>query len=115
MIWCARCAPRSSSSAPLLARSGHARVSLPGGCAIGTRPVDLHLKALAQLGAEIELSAGYIEARAPDGPTRLRDITFPTVTVTGTENVLMAATLARGETILATPRASRRSAIWRAA
>ena len=52
---------------PLLARTGHARVSLPGGCAIGTRPIDLHLKALAQLGAEIELTQGYVEARAPDG------------------------------------------------
>jgi UDP-N-acetylglucosamine 1-carboxyvinyltransferase len=85
---------------PLLARCGRARVSLPGGCAIGTRPVDLHLKALAQLGAEIELKEGYIEARAPDGLTGAH-VTFPAVTVGGTENLLMAATLARGETVLA--------------
>ena len=84
---------------PLLARCGRARVSLPGGCAIGTRPVDLHLKALAQLGAAIELSEGYIEARAPDGLTGAH-ITFPMVTVGGTENLLMAAALARGETVL---------------
>lgn len=84
---------------PLLARTGHARVSLPGGCAIGTRPIDLHLKALAQLGAEIELAQGYVEARARSGLTG-GDITFPSVTVTGTENVLMAACLARGETVL---------------
>ncbi len=84
---------------PLLARTGHARVSLPGGCAIGTRPIDLHLKALEKLGAEIELAQGYVEARTGD---RLvgADITFPSVTVTGTENVLMAACLARGETVL---------------
>lgn len=84
---------------PLLARTGHARVSLPGGCAIGTRPIDLHLKALEKLGAEIELAQGYVEARTSD---RLigADITFPSVTVTGTENVLMAACLARGETVL---------------
>lgn len=85
---------------PLVARHGHARVSLPGGCAIGTRPVDLHLKALAQLGAEIELSEGYIEARAPKG-LRGCHLTFPSVTVGGTENLLMAATLAQGETVLA--------------
>jgi UDP-N-acetylglucosamine 1-carboxyvinyltransferase len=84
---------------PLVARMGHARVSLPGGCAIGTRPIDLHLKALAQLGAEIELAQGYVDARAPNGLAGA-DITFPTVTVTGTENMLMAAVLARGETIL---------------
>ena len=84
---------------PLLARTGHARVSLPGGCAIGTRPIDLHLKALAQLGAEIELTQGYVDARAPNGLVGA-DITFPSVTVTGTENVLMAAVLASGETIL---------------
>lgn len=84
---------------PLLARTGHARVSLPGGCAIGTRPIDLHLKALAQLGAEIELAQGYVEARAPDGLTGA-DIRFPAVTVTGTENVLMAAVLAKGRTVL---------------
>ncbi|MBK8176304.1 MAG: UDP-N-acetylglucosamine 1-carboxyvinyltransferase [Rhodospirillales bacterium] len=84
---------------PLLTRTGHARVSLPGGCAIGTRPIDLHLKALAQLGADIELAQGYVDARATRGLTGA-EITFPLVTVTGTENVLMAAVLARGETIL---------------
>ncbi len=85
---------------PLLARTGRARVSLPGGCAIGTRPIDLHLKALSQLGAEVELCEGYVQASAPDGLTGAR-IVFPTVTVGGTENLLMAATLARGETVLA--------------
>lgn len=85
---------------PLLAREGVARVSLPGGCAIGTRPVDLHLKALQQMGAEIELAEGYIEARAPDG-LKGAHILFPQVTVGGTENVLMAATLAEGQTVLA--------------
>ena len=84
---------------PLLARAGRARVSLPGGCAIGTRPVDLHLKGLEQLGAEIELTEGYIEARAEKGLTGAR-VVFPMVTVGGTENVLMAACLARGETVL---------------
>ncbi|NQV83692.1 MAG: UDP-N-acetylglucosamine 1-carboxyvinyltransferase [Rhodospirillales bacterium] len=84
---------------PLLARAGHARVSLPGGCAIGTRPVDLHLKALEQLGAEIELTEGYIEARAEKGLVGAR-IVFPMVTVGGTENLLMAACLAKGETVL---------------
>jgi len=87
---------------PLVARQGHARVSLPGGCAIGTRPVDLHLKALAALGAQIKLDGGYVEARLPDGKTRLTGahFTFPTVTVGGTENLLMAAVLAQGETII---------------
>jgi UDP-N-acetylglucosamine 1-carboxyvinyltransferase len=84
---------------PLAARCGHARVSLPGGCAIGTRPIDLHLQVLAAMGAEIELAAGYVEARAPDG-LRACEFTFPFVTVTGTENALMAAALARGETVL---------------
>jgi UDP-N-acetylglucosamine 1-carboxyvinyltransferase len=84
---------------PLVARCGHARVSLPGGCAIGTRPIDFHLKALAALGAEIELAGGYVEARARAG-LQGAEITFPAVTVTGTENALMAATLARGETVL---------------
>jgi UDP-N-acetylglucosamine 1-carboxyvinyltransferase len=81
---------------PLVARFGKARVSLPGGCAIGQRPIDLHLKALEKMGARIELSGGAVEASAE----RLRgaDIEFETVTVTGTENVLMAATLAEGTT-----------------
>ncbi len=85
---------------PLLARERRARVSLPGGCAIGTRPVDLHLKGLQQLGAEIELKEGYVEARAPGGLTGAEGV-FPFVSVGATENLLMAAALARGETILA--------------
>ncbi|MCG3163527.1 MAG: UDP-N-acetylglucosamine 1-carboxyvinyltransferase [Acidobacteria bacterium] len=81
---------------PLVGRFGQARVSLPGGCAIGQRPIDLHLMALAQMGAEIDLHSGVVEARA----SRLRgcDIEFETVTVTGTENVMMAAALADGVT-----------------
>jgi len=85
---------------PLLTRYGKARVSLPGGCAIGTRPVDLHLKALAQMGAEIDLDEGYVEASAPNG-LKGAHIVFPMVTVGGTENLLMAAALADGETVLA--------------
>ena len=86
---------------PALARTGVARVSLPGGCAIGARPVDLHLTALEKMGAEIATSHGYIEARAPKGG-RLKGghVVFEKITVTGTENILMAATLADGETIL---------------
>lgn len=83
---------------PLLARRGHARVSLPGGCAIGVRPVDLHLRGLEALGATVDLEHGYIEARTEKlRGTRFR---FPTRTVGGTENVLMAATLAEGTTVL---------------
>src|SRR5262249_47110198 len=82
---------------PLVARCGEAKVSLPGGCAIGTRPVDLHLKGLAQLGAEIELRDGYVSARAEKGLVGGR-IVFPNVSVGATENLMMAATLARGET-----------------
>ena len=83
---------------PLVARWGRARVSMPGGCAIGARPIDQHLKGLKALGAEIELHEGYVEARAK----RLRGgtVTFDLVTVTGTENVLMAATLAKGRTLI---------------
>ena len=84
---------------PLVARIGEARVSLPGGCAIGTRPVDLHLAGLAELGAEIELTDGYIQARAPRGLTG-NTIRFPKVSVGATENIMMAATLADGETVL---------------
>ena len=84
---------------PLVARFGRCRVSLPGGCAIGTRPVDLHLKGLERLGAEVELSEGYIEARAPKG-LRGAEIVFPSVSVGATENLLMAASLAEGETVL---------------
>jgi UDP-N-acetylglucosamine 1-carboxyvinyltransferase len=85
---------------PLLARRGRARVSLPGGCAIGTRPVDLHLKALTELGAKIGIDEGYIEATASKG-LKGAHILFPMVTVGGTENALMAAVLAEGETVLA--------------
>ena len=85
---------------PLLARHGQARVSLPGGCAIGTRPVDLHIKALEQMGAKIELDGGYINAHV-DGRLKGAHIIFPQVTVGGTENTLMAATLADGETVIA--------------
>ena len=86
---------------PALARTGIARVSLPGGCAIGARPVDLHLSALQKMGAEIHTAHGYIEARAPrNGRLRGARITFDKITVTGTENILMAAALADGETIL---------------
>lgn len=84
---------------PLLARAREAKVSLPGGCAIGTRPVDLHLKALEKMGATIELADGYINASAPLG-LKGAEIVFPCVTVTGTENILMAAALAKGETVL---------------
>ncbi len=84
---------------PLLAKHGKARVSLPGGCAIGTRPVDLHLKGLQLLGAEIELDGGYIVAVAPNGLTGA-EVTFPFVSVGATENLMMAATLAKGTTRL---------------
>ena len=83
---------------PLLARWGEAEVSLPGGCAIGSRPVDLHLTALAKLGAEIEIQHGYIRARA--GRLRGDRVYFDTPTVTGTENIMMAACLAEGTTII---------------
>jgi UDP-N-acetylglucosamine 1-carboxyvinyltransferase len=85
---------------PLLARYGAARVSLPGGCAIGTRPVDLHLKGLESMGASITLEGGYIDARAPEGGLRGARIIFPQVSVGATENLLMAASIARGETEL---------------
>jgi UDP-N-acetylglucosamine 1-carboxyvinyltransferase len=84
---------------PLLARLGEAIVSLPGGCAIGTRPIDLHLSALEQMGAQIDLREGYVHASAPDG-LRGATIRFPFVSVGATENVLMAASLAKGTTIL---------------
>jgi UDP-N-acetylglucosamine 1-carboxyvinyltransferase len=82
---------------PLLARFGKCDVSLPGGCAIGQRPVDLHLKALEAMGAEIEIKNGYVEARAPRGLTGTT-IVFDKITVTGTENIVMAAALAKGTT-----------------
>ena len=85
---------------PLLARFGHARVSLPGGCAIGTRPVDLHIKAFEQMGAVIDVTEGYVNAKV-DGRLKGAHILFPAVTVGGTENAMMAATLADGETVIA--------------
>ncbi len=85
---------------PMLAREGQATVSQPGGCAIGNRPIDLHLKGLEALGAEIELSAGYVRATAPGGRLRGGRYTFPLVSVGATENVLMAATLCAGQSIL---------------
>jgi len=84
---------------PLLAHFGHADVSLPGGCAIGSRPVDLHLRGLEAMGAEIRVEGGYIRARV-DGRLKGATIFFDTVTVTGTENLLMAAALAEGTTVL---------------
>src|SRR5246500_3165040 len=85
---------------PLLARCGRARVSLPGGCAIGTRPVDLHIKGLEALGAKIELKQGYMDAKAPQGGLKGAQFIFPKVSVGATENLLMAASLAEGETVL---------------
>ena len=86
---------------PLLARFGKAKVSLPGGCAIGTRPIDLHLAGFEQFGAEVKLEGGNVVARAPsEGRLRAAEINFGKVTVTGTENLMMAATLARGTTVL---------------
>ncbi|MDF2929632.1 UDP-N-acetylglucosamine 1-carboxyvinyltransferase [Anaerospora sp.] len=87
---------------PLLARRGRAKISLPGGCAIGTRPIDLHLKGFEALGAQIELGHGYVEARAPQGLTGARIyLDFPSVGAT--ENILMAASMAKGQTILENP------------
>jgi UDP-N-acetylglucosamine 1-carboxyvinyltransferase len=83
---------------PLVARFGEARVSLPGGCAIGSRPVDLHIKGLQAMGAEIHIEAGYLHARA--GRLKGARVMMDTVTVTGTENLMMAATLAEGESVL---------------
>ena len=85
---------------PLLARAGEAIVSLPGGCAIGNRPIDLHLKVLEALGAHIELTAGYVRAIAPDGGLPGGRYSFPVVSVGATENALMAAVLARGKSVL---------------
>ena len=83
---------------PLLARFGRARVSLPGGCAIGARPIDLHIKGLKKLGASLTIQHGYVEAKAPH--LKGDKVVFDRVTVTGTENLMMAACLAKGETIL---------------
>ena len=85
---------------PLLARFGQAKVSLPGGCAIGTRPIDLHLKAFEKLGATVSLDSGDVIATAPNGRLKGTEIEFETVTVTGTENVMMAASLAEGRTVI---------------
>ena len=83
----------------MVARDGHASVSLPGGCAIGARPVDLHLRGLEALGAELDLRDGYVHAKAPNG---LKGATYelPFASVGATENILMAATLAKGTTVL---------------
>lgn len=94
---------------PLVARMGEARVSMPGGCAIGTRPVDLHLMGLKQLGAEIDIDGGYVVARAPKGLVGNR-IVFPKVSVGATHNVLMAASLAKGETVI--ENAAREPEVW---
>ena len=95
---------------PLLARFGKARVSLPGGCAIGARPINLHLKGLQALGAEINLTHGYVEAKAK----RLKGarINFDISTVGGTEHLMMAAATAKGKPSWKTPPANRRSSIW---
>lgn len=85
---------------PLVGRAGEATVSLPGGCAIGNRPIDLHLKALEAMGAEIELAAGYVKATAPGGRLPGGRVTFPVVSVGATENAVMAAVLARGTTVI---------------
>jgi len=85
---------------PMLARDGHAVVSLPGGCAIGARPVDLHLKGLEALGAKLDLRDGYVHAKTPLGGLKGGTFEFPVVSVGATENILMAATLARGTTVL---------------
>jgi len=85
---------------PLIGRAGEATVSLPGGCAIGNRPIDLHLKAMEALGAEIELSAGYVKATAPGGRLAGGRVTFPIVSVGATENAVMAAVTARGPSII---------------
>ncbi|MBU1216852.1 UDP-N-acetylglucosamine 1-carboxyvinyltransferase [bacterium] len=84
---------------PILARFGHCEVSLPGGCAIGQRPIDLHLKALEQMGAKIDINAGYVQATAPDG-LKGCNIIFDKITVTGTANIVMAAALAHGTTVI---------------
>jgi len=85
---------------PMVARFGEAEVALPGGCAIGSRPVDLHIRGLQALGATIEVDSGYIKAKAPPGGLRGARYWFDTVSVTGTENILMAAVLAKGRSVL---------------
>ena len=85
---------------PMVARFGEAEVALPGGCAIGSRPVDLHIRGLEAMGAKIDVEGGYIKAKAPEGGLRGAHFFFDTVSVTGTENIMMAATLAKGRTVL---------------
>lgn len=85
---------------PMVARFGEAEVALPGGCAIGSRPVDLHIRGLEAMGAQISVEGGYIKARAPEGGLRGAHFCFDTVSVTGTENILMAAALANGRSVL---------------
>ena len=85
---------------PLLARCGVSKISLPGGCAIGNRPIDLHLSGFEAMGAEITLEEGYVEAKAPKGGLRGAEIAFPFISVGATENLMMAATLANGKTVL---------------
>ena len=85
---------------PLLTRFGEAEVSLPGGCAIGSRPVDIHISALMKMGAKIDIQDGYIKAKVPGGKLQGADITFPIVSVGATENIIMAASLAKGKTII---------------
>ncbi len=85
---------------PLLARFGEAEVSLPGGCAIGSRPIDIHISALIKMGARIDIQDGYIQAKVPAGRLVGADITFPKVSVGATENIIMAASLAKGKTII---------------
>mgnify|MGYP003683731991 FL=1 len=85
---------------PLLARFGEAEVSLPGGCAIGSRPVDIHIAALIKMGAKIDIQDGYIKAKVPGGRLQGADITFSKVSVGATENIIMAASLAKGKTII---------------
>ena len=85
---------------PMVARFGEAEVALPGGCAIGSRPVDLHIRGLEAMGAIIDVEGGYIKAKAPEGGLRGAHFFFDMVSVTGTENILMAATLAKGRTVL---------------
>lgn len=79
---------------------GEAEVALPGGCAIGSRPVDLHIRGLEAMGAKIEVEGGYIKAKAPEGGLRGAHFFFDTVSVTGTENIMMAAALAKGRSVL---------------
>ena len=85
---------------PMVAHFGYAEVALPGGCAIGSRPVDLHIRGLEAMGAEITVDGGYIKAKAPEGGLRGAHYSFDTISVTGTENILMAATLAKGQTVI---------------